>query len=489
MVAKKTQNQFSLDVGTIHFIGIGGIGMSGIAEILHNLGYKVQGSDSAGSYVTQHLLDIGIKVIIGQAAENIAGSAVIVKSSAVKDNNPELMAARAQHIPVIKRAEMLAELMRLKSCVSVAGTHGKTTTTTMVTAIFDAAGLDPTVINGGIINSYGSNAHLGKGQWLIAEADESDGSFLKLPSTIAIITNIDPEHLENYGGSFDQLRQAFRDYIENIPFYGFGVLCIDHPEVRDLWQKISDRKLITYGIESDDAQIKAENIKADPAGSMFSVRIRDLGAGKDRLIDDIYLSMPGIHNVQNSLAAITIAAELGFTDAQIKQSFANFKGIKRRFTKTGEVDGIKIIDDYGHHPKEIAATLKTAKQVVPAGQGKVIAVLQPHRFTRVRDLFADFCNCFADADIVIVADIYKAGEDPIVGINRDNLVAGIKNSGKAVVYPLEQAADLAGIINDVATSGDIVVCLGAGDITKWAANLPLELTKLHDKNRRDIKIV
>lgn len=484
MTKTNVQNSFSLNVGIIHFIGIGGIGMSGIAEILNNLGYKVQGSDSASSYVTEHLVSIGIKVMIGQqVAENIAGASVIVKSSAVKDNNPEIMAARAQHIPVIKRAEMLAELMRLKSCVSVAGTHGKTTTTTMVTAIFDSAKLDPTVINGGIINSYGSNAHLGKGDWLIAEADESDGSFLKLPSTIAIITNIDPEHLENYSGSFDILRKAFCDYIENIPFYGFGVVCIDHPEVRALWKKVVDRKLITYGIESSDANIKAENIKASPDGSRYDVRISGLGTEKDRVIESIYLSMPGIHNVQNSLAAISIAVELDFNDEAIRNAFSNFKGIKRRFTKTGEVNGIKIIDDYGHHPKEISATLKTAKQVVPNGKGNVIAVLQPHRFSRVRDLFNDFCTCFEDADIVIVSDIYKAGEDPIAGINMDNLVKGIKDSGKQAVYPLYAAADLAGLINNVANPGDIVVCLGAGDITKWAASLPGELASLSDKKR------
>jgi len=475
------QNKFSLDVGVIHFIGIGGIGMSGIAEILSNLGYKVQGSDSASSYVTQHLSDIGIKVMLGQKAENIKGASVIVKSSAVKDDNPEIMAARAQHIPVIKRAEMLAELMRLKSCVSVAGTHGKTSTTTMVTAIFDSAKLDPTVINGGIINSYGSNAHLGKGDWLVAEADESDGSFLKLPSTIAIITNIDPEHLENYSGSFDVLRKAFRDFIENIPFYGFGVLCIDHPEVRDLWKKVTDRKIITYGIESSDANIKAENIQASPDGSKYDVRISGLGAEKDRLVSGIYLSMPGIHNVQNSLAAISIAAELGFSDEEIRQAFSGFKGIKRRFTKTGEVGGIKIIDDYGHHPKEISATLKTAKQVVPSGKGNVIAVLQPHRFTRVRDLFNDFCSCFADADVVIVSEIYKAGEDPITGINMESLVKGIKDAGKKAVYPLNNATDLAGLINEVAKAGDIVVCLGAGDITKWAGSLPEELAALGDR--------
>lgn len=478
MPTTKKTNNFSLDVGTMHFIGIGGIGMSGIAEILHNLGYKVQGSDSASSYVTEHLVELGIKVMISQSAENISGASVIVKSSAVKDSNPEIMAARAAKIPVIKRAEMLAELMRLKNCIAIAGTHGKTTTTTMVTAVLDSAKLDPTVINGGIINSYGSNAHLGKGEWLVAEADESDGTFLKLPSAIAVVTNIDPEHLENYNGSFDVLRKAFRDYIENIPFYGFGVLCIDHPEVRELAKKITDRKIVTYGIDSGDANIKAENIKADPTGSRYNVRVTGLG-DKDRTIENIFLSMPGIHNVLNSLAAISVGVEMGLSDDAIRGAFGGFKGIKRRFTKTGEVNGIKVIDDYGHHPKEIQATLKTAKQVVPTGTGRIIAVLQPHRFTRVRDLFNDFATCFGDADVVIVSDIYKAGEDPIEGINRDNLIAAMKKSGQKEVHALDAASDLAGIVKGIANPGDMVVCLGAGDVTKWAAHLPDELATLY----------
>jgi len=477
MTKNTKKNQFSLDVGIIHFIGIGGIGMSGIAEILHNLGYKVQGSDNAGSNVTERLESLGIKVIIGQKEENIEGAAVIVKSSAIKDSNPEITAARAKNVPVIKRAEMLAEIMRLKACIAIAGTHGKTTTTTMVTSVLDAAKLDPTVINGGIINAYGSNAHLGDGEWLVAEADESDGTFLKLPATIAVVTNIDPEHLENYEGSFDVLRKAFRDYIENIPFYGFGVLCIDHPEVSALHKKITDRKLITYGIETPDANIKAENIQATPAGSKYDVRISGLSTEKDRVIDEIYLSMPGMHNVMNSLAAVSIAVELGFHDDEIRQAFSNFKGIKRRFTKTGEVEGVQIIDDYAHHPTEIKVTLKTAKQVVPEGSGKVIAVLQPHRFSRVRDLFDEFCNCFADADIVIVSDIYRAGEEPIEGIDQKHLIEGIKKSGKSEVHALPSADALAGMVNDLAKPGDIVVCLGAGDVTKWAAGLPEGLEK------------
>ncbi len=475
MSKKSHKARFSIDVGTIHFIGIGGIGMSGIAEILHNLGYKVQGSDLSPSYVTDHLTKIGIKVIIGQEGSNINGTSVVVKSSAVKNNNAEIIAAREQNIPIIKRSEMLAEIMRLKTCIAIAGTHGKTTTTTMVTAVLDSANLDPTVINGGIINSYGSNAHLGQGDWLVAEADESDGTFLKLPATIAVVTNIDPEHLENYKGSFDVLREAFKDYVENIPFYGFAVLCLDHSEVRDLAKKITDRRIITYGIESDDAEVKAENITSSPDGSRYNVRVK----GTSRIIKDIYLSMPGIHNVLNSLASISIAVELGFTDEEIRKSFSNFKGIKRRFTRVGEVNGIMIIDDYGHHPKEIMATLKTAKQVVPEGQGRVIAVMQPHRYTRVRDLFNDFCTCFADADIVLVSDIYKAGEEPIAGIDRDNLIKGIKQSGKKEVYPIESPEELPLLIKDLAKSGDIIICLGAGDITKWAANLPLQLEKAY----------
>ena len=474
----KTSNSFSLDVGVIHFIGIGGIGMSGIAEILNNLGYKVQGSDSADSYVTERLKKIGIKVIIGQSEENIKGASVIVKSSAIKDSNVEISAARKQNIPVIKRAEMLAEIMRLKKCIAIAGTHGKTTTTTMVTATLDSAGLDPTVINGGIINSYGSNAHLGKGDWLVAEADESDGTFLKLPATIAIITNIDPEHLENYGNSFDILRKAFKDYVENIPFYGFGVLCIDHPEVRSLKDKITDRKIITYGIDSKDANIRAENIQENTDGSTYNVRIAGLSEEKDRVVENIYLSMPGIHNVLNSLAAISVAAEFGFSDDEIKAAFSGFKGIKRRFTKTGEVNNIKIIDDYAHHPKEIIVTLKTAKQVVPKEKGNVIAVLQPHRYTRVRDLFDDFCNCFENADSVIVCDIYEAGEKSIDNINKETLAEGIKKSGKDNVHLLQSPDKLPAMIKELAKPGDIVVCLGAGDITKIAGSLPEELKKL-----------
>lgn len=469
-------NTIPLDVGILHFIGIGGIGMSGIAEILHNLGYQVQGSDASNNANVQRLAAMGIKVMIGHSEENIGNAAVVVKSSAVKDNNPEIIAARKKKIPVIKRAEMLAELMRLKASVAVAGTHGKTTTTSLITSMFDAAKLDPTVINGGIINAYGTNAHLGGGDWLVAEADESDGTFLKLPATVGIITNIDPEHMEHYG-TFDNLRNSFKSFIENLPFYGFGVLCKDHPEVSALASVITDRKVITYAIDSE-ADVKASNIRVTENGSIYDVHISGSLKCGSKILKDIHLPMPGRHNVLNSLAAISVAAELGVADEDIKQGFAKFEGVKRRFTKTGEVNGITIIDDYGHHPKEISVTLKTARDAVMKTKGNVIAVVQPHRYTRVADLFDGFCNCFNDADKVVVTNIYEAGETPIDGINRDSLIEGIKATGHKEVYPLESNDDLPALISDIAKSGDFVVCLGAGSISQWANALPDNMSKL-----------
>lgn len=459
--------------GIIHFIGVGGIGMSGICEILHNLGYNVQGSDSANNANVQRLQSLGIKVIVGQKEDNIENVEVLVKSSAIKDTNPEILAGKNKGIPIIQRAEMLAEIMRLKISVAVAGTHGKTTTTSMVTSMFDSANLDPTVINGGIINRYGTNAHLGEGEWLIAEADESDGTFLKLPATVGIITNIDPEHMEHYG-SFDALKKAFRDFIENLPFYGFGVLCKDHPEVSALASTIKDRKVITYGIDSQ-ADVKAENIRIENGGSTYDIEISEKVKGGARTIKNIHLPMPGRHNVLNSLAAISVAAELEFDKKVILNGFGKFQGIKRRFTKTGEVDGITIIDDYGHHPKEIAVTLQTAKDTVKDTKGNVIAVVQPHRYSRVKDLFNDFCSCFADADEVIVADIYEAGESPIDGISKDSLVDGIKKTGHKGVSGLASKDDLPERIKKIAKSGDVVVFLGAGNITLWANELPKQL--------------
>ncbi|MDA0781761.1 MAG: UDP-N-acetylmuramate--L-alanine ligase [Rickettsiales bacterium] len=474
-LSSKTIKPF-LGNGIIHFIGVGGIGMSGICEILHNLGYNVQGSDSANNSNVQRLKSLGIKVIVGQKEENVEDAEVIVKSSAIKDTNPEIIAGRERRIPIIQRAEMLAEIMRLKLSVAVAGTHGKTTTTSMVTSMFDAANLDPTVINGGIINRYGTNAHLGDGDWLIAEADESDGTFLKLPATVGIITNIDPEHMEHYG-TFDVLKKSFRNFIENLPFYGFGVLCKDHPEVSALATTIKDRKVITYGIETQ-ADVRAENIRIEKGGSTYDVEISDKLKGGSRKIKNIHLPMPGQHNVLNSLAAISVAAELEFDNKTILNGFSKFQGIKRRFTKTGEYNGITIIDDYGHHPKEIAVTLKTAQDTVKDTKGNVIAVVQPHRYSRVKDLFSDFCSCFAFADEVIVSDIYEAGETPIEGINRDSLVDGIRKSGHKNVVALESKDELPQIIKRDAKSGDVVVCLGAGSISLWANELPGQLKEL-----------
>lgn len=466
-----------LDVGIIHFIGIGGIGMSGIAEILHNLGYKVQGSDLSENANVDRLRQLGIKVFIGQKEENVQDAAVVVRSSAVSQDNPEVKEARARYIPVVKRAEMLAELTRLKNTVAIAGTHGKTTTTSLVAAMFDAANLDPTVINGGIINAYGTNARLGSGEWLVAEADESDGTFIALPSTIGVITNIDPEHLEHYG-NFDNLKAAFKTFISNLPFYGFAVLCKDHPEVKNLLGQVTDRRVLTYGIDSEHVDVKASNIRNTIGGSSFDVTISERVAGKILEIKDLHLPVPGIHNVSNSLAAITVAMELNMGEEAVRKALAGFTGVKRRFTKTGEVAGITVIDDYGHHPKEIMATLTAAQDVLHNTEGKVIAVVQPHRYSRVHDLFSEFATCFGKADKLIVADIYAAGEKPIEGITRDTLVAAITKAGHPDVSVLEAPEKLAEMVLARAGKGDLVVCLGAGSITSWANALPEQLRRL-----------
>jgi UDP-N-acetylmuramate--alanine ligase len=463
-----------LSVGIIHFIGIGGIGMSGIAEVLHNLGYKVQGSDAAASYNTDRLIGYGIPVFIGHAAEHVAGAAVVVVSSAIKADNPELAAARAARLPVVKRAEMLAELMRLKISIAVAGTHGKTTTTALTAAILEAAKMQPTVINGGIINARGTNAYLGSGEWMVVEADESDGSFTRLPATIAIVTNIDPEHLDHYG-SFDAAKAAYHSFLTNLPFYGFAVLCTDHPEVQALAGRVYDRRFITYGT-NPQADIRATNIRSTANGEMFDVEIAVRAGEQARVIKDVLLSMHGLHNVRNALAAIAIAQELKLDDEILVAALGKFEGIKRRFTKTGAAGGITVIDDYGHHPVEIAATLKAARDAQSHSGGKVVAVVQPHRYTRVHDLFADFCTCFNDSDTVIVADIYAAGEEPIEGINADILVEGLRRAGHRSVLRLASADELAGVVTTVAQSGDMVVCLGAGSITKWAYALPKQLS-------------
>ncbi|MEN3931322.1 UDP-N-acetylmuramate--L-alanine ligase [Microvirga sp. W0021] len=459
-------------LGPIHFIGIGGIGMSGIAEVMHNLGYTVQGSDAADNYNVKRLADKGIKTFIGHKAENVADAAIVVVSTAIKRDNPELLMARQNRLPVVRRAEMLAELMRFKSCVAVAGTHGKTTTTSLVSTLLDAGGLDPTVINGGIINAYGTNARMGGGDWMVVEADESDGTFLKLPADVAIITNIDAEHLDHFK-TYDAIKDAFRHFVESIPFYGFAVLCIDHPTVQELVGKIEDRRIITYG-ENPQADIRISDIQQGGGQIKFKLTIRDR-AGDVTTIDDLSMPMPGLHNALNATAAVAVARELGVSDEAIRKALANFGGVKRRFTRTGSWNDVTVFDDYGHHPVEIAAVLKAARA---STEGNVIAVVQPHRYTRLQSLFEQFCTCFNDADTVIVAPVYAAGEAPIPGFDRDTLVEGLKTRGHRNAFPLETPEKLAQMVREVAKPGDYVICLGAGNITQWAYALPDELSAL-----------
>jgi UDP-N-acetylmuramate--alanine ligase len=463
-----------LTKGPIHFTGIGGIGMSGIAEILHNLGHSIQGSDLSKNANTARLQNIGIKTFLNHNKDNIKDIALLVISTAIKDNNPEVEYCKDNSIPVITRTEMLAELMRLKTSIAVSGTHGKTTTTSMIASVFEASNLNPTVINGGIINTRGTNAYLGSGDFLIAEADESDATFIKVPSTIAVITNIDPEHLDYYG-SFANLKKAFSDFINNLPTHGFGVLCIDHPEVRKLAKTIKNRRIITYGVQSKDADVQAINIKQNLNNSTFEVKISDKLNTKIKNIKSITLNIPGVHNVQNSLAAIAIALELKFNKQNIINGFKDFKGVKRRFTLTGEVNGIRIIDDYAHHPREIEATLSTAKQVV-IKDGKIISVFQPHRYTRLRDLFKEFSECFRDSDIVYIADVYTANEEPIENVSRDSLIeAMIQTKSHNDVRPLLSPDHLPDIIKQHCKANDLVIFLGAGSITNWANELPCKL--------------
>ncbi len=461
------------ETGPIHFVGIGGIGMSGIAEVLSNLGYTVQGTDAAEGANVTRLREKGIKVTVGHSAENIAGADVLVVSTAIRRDNPELLAARAQRIPVVRRAEMLAEMMRLKSCIAIAGTHGKTTTTSMVASLLDAGGLDPTVINGGIINAYGTNARLGAGDLMVVEADESDGTFLKLPTEIAVVTNVDPEHLDHFK-TFEAVQEAFRSFVENVPFYGFAVMCTDHPVVQTIVGRIEDRKIITYG-QNPQADARLVDLRPSNGGSAFSVEFRDRKSGKVHAITDLVLPMPGRHNALNATAAIALAYQLGLSDEVIRKALAAFGGVRRRFTRTGEWNGAVIIDDYGHHPVEIAAVLRAARE---STESKVIAVVQPHRYTRLQTLFEEFCTCFNDADTVIVADVYAAGEAPIEGVDRDHFVLGLRAHGHREVIALDNSTALASVIAGLAKPGDYVVCLGAGNITQWAYALPGELKAL-----------
>ena len=460
-----------LSIGTIHFIGIGGIGMSGIAEVLKNLGYTVQGSDQSESANVKRLRDSGISVAVGHRAENLGDAQVVVYSSAVKADNPEVVAARSRMIPVVRRAEMLGELMRLKWSIAVGGTHGKTTTSTMIAHLVETAGLDPTAIIGGIVNTYGTNARMGSGEWLVAEADESDGTFVKLPATIAVVTNIDPEHMEFYG-TFDKVQQAFEAFVANIPFYGFAALCIDHPVVQAMIPKVGDRKIVTYGL-SPQADVRGVDVTFSPSGAHFSVVVTDRLRDERKTVAEMTLPMYGLHNVQNALAAFAVGHEMGLDEKVMRKALATFAGVKRRFTKTGEVDGVTVIDDYGHHPVEISAVLRAARTACP--DGKVIAVVQPHRYTRLSNLFEEFCTCFNDADTVIVAEVYAAGEQPIEGASRDAPVTGLQARGHRSVMPLAGPEALAEMVDRLAKPGDMVVCLGAGSITQWAKALPAQL--------------
>ncbi|MFN3583127.1 UDP-N-acetylmuramate--L-alanine ligase [Phenylobacterium sp.] len=460
------------EIGPVHFVGIGGIGMSGIAEIMLRTGYQVQGSDAKASANTERLERLGARIFIGHDAKNVEGAYAIVYSTAVKPDNPEMVEGRARRLPLVRRAEMLAELMRLQFSIAVGGTHGKTTTTSMVAALLDAGGLDPTVVNGGIINAYGTNAKVGAGDWIVVEADESDGTFLKLKSTCAIVTNIDPEHLDHYG-DFDAVKKAFQDFVENIPFYGFAAVCIDHPEVQAMAARVENRRLVTYGV-NPQAEVRAHNIRMGPEGARFSVVIQPRDGGFVSY-DDLLLPMAGQHNVQNALAAIAVARELGVPAKAIRAGLAGFGGVKRRFTTTGVANGVRVVDDYGHHPVEIASVLKAARAV---SEGKVIAVVQPHRYTRLRDLFDEFCACFNDADTVVVADVYAAGEAPLEGVSKDSLVEGLRRYGHRRVLPLSEPAALPALVRQEAKPGDLVVLLGAGDITSWAYALPGQLEAL-----------
>jgi len=463
------------EIGTIHFVGIGGIGMSGIAEVMHNLGYSVQGSDISEGPSVERLRARGIEVKIGHAAENLGDAAVVVTSTAVRRDNPEVAAALENRIPVVRRAEMLAELMRLKSTVAVAGTHGKTTTTSMIAALLDEGGIDPTVINGGIIESYGSNARLGASDWMVVEADESDGSFLRLDGTIAVVTNIDPEHLDHYG-SFDAVKKAFVEFIENVPFYGAAVLCIDHPEVQSVVGQVRDRRVVTYGF-SLQADVCGVNVRPSGGGNVFDAVIRQRGQ-EDRRIEGVKLPMPGRHNVQNALAAIAVSVEMGCPDEVIRTGFAKFGGVRRRFTRVGEVNGAAIIDDYAHHPVEIRAVLAAARE---AASNRVIAVVHPHRYTRLRDLMEEFQTCFNDADMVFAAPVYPAGEAPIEGVDNQALVSGIKARGHRSAAEVSGAEELAEVLSNTIEPGDMVVCLGAGDITRWAAGLSAAIAQRRGK--------
>jgi UDP-N-acetylmuramate--alanine ligase len=461
------------EFGPVHFVGIGGIGMSGIAEVMNTIGYRVQGSDVAENYNVARLRKLGIEIHIGHQPENLADAQVVVVSSAVKPDNLELQEARRRYLPIVRRAEMLAELMRFKSCVAVGGTHGKTTTTSIVACLLDAGGFDPTVINGGIINAYGTNARLGAGEWMVVESDESDGTFVKLPAEIVMVTNIDPEHLDHYG-SFEAAKAAYLAFVENIPFYGFAVMCIDHPEVQALIGRVVDRRVVTYGT-SAQADVRLVELEFADGGSRFSVQFTSRRTGERRVVSDLRLPMPGAHNALNATAAVAVAAELGISEEAIRRGLQNFAGVKRRFSRTGSHAGITVIDDYGHHPVEITAVLGAARR---STKGRIIAVMQPHRYSRLASLFNDFCTCCNDADVVIVAPVYAAGEAPIEGATHEALAQGLRDRGHRQVFQIESPDELPGLVRSLAEPGDVVIFLGAGNITQWAHALPGQLAEL-----------
>ena len=452
------------DIGAIHFVGIGGIGMSGIAEVLLDQGYMVQGSDLKASKITRRLEAMGALIHLGQKAENLGEAEVVVVSTAIKPGNPELDQARKVGLPVVRRAEMLAELMRLKSNVAVAGTHGKTTTTTMVSTLLHAGGFDPTVVNGGVINAFESNARTGQGEWMVVEADESDGTFNRLPATIAVVTNIDPEHMEHWG-SFDNLRQGFFEFVHNIPFYGLAVCNTDHPEVQALVGRITDRRVTTYGFNAQ-ADVRVVDLSYAQGTAYFDVALRD-----GSMIEGCTLPMPGDHNVSNALASVAVALHLGMSGDAIRAGLHSFKGVNRRFTKVAELDGVTIIDDYAHHPVEIAAALKAARQ---SHSGRIMAIHQPHRYSRLHDLFDDFCTCFNDADVVGITDIFAAGEAPIAGSDRDSLVIGLTGHGHRNAMAVADEAALTAFLAAHCQPGDMLICLGAGSISAWAHGLVSE---------------
>ena len=452
------------DIGAIHFVGIGGIGMSGIAEVLLDQGYMVQGSDLKASKITRRLEAMGALIHLGQKTENLGEAEVVVVSTAIKPGNPELDQARKVGLPVVRRAEMLAELMRLKSNVAVAGTHGKTTTTTMVSTLLHAGGFDPTVVNGGVINAFESNARTGQGEWMVVEADESDGTFNRLPATIAVVTNIDPEHMEHWG-SFDNLRQGFFEFVHNIPFYGLAVCNTDHPEVQALVGRITDRRVTTYGFNAQ-ADVRVVDLSYAQGTAYFDVALRD-----GSMIEGCTLPMPGDHNVSNALASVAVALHLGMSGDAIRTGLHSFKGVNRRFTKVAELDGVTIIDDYAHHPVEIAAALKAARQ---SHSGRIMAIHQPHRYSRLHDLFDDFCTCFNDADVVGVTDIFAAGEAPIAGADRDSLVIGLTGHGHRNAMAVADEAALKAFLTEHCQPGDMLICLGAGSISAWAHGLVSE---------------